>query len=73
MNREELTGLLAELAEADLQEGKDLYDHPCNVAIRAINQAFDDIEVLRRACKYKEAAKTKRATMLIELYYDPSW
>ena len=38
MNRSELIELLTELALKDLSDGSDIYDHPCSVAIRAINQ-----------------------------------
>lgn len=51
MNREELTSLLSDLAENDLVQGADIYDHPCTVAIRAIDKCFDDIKSLRPSAR----------------------
>ena len=38
MKREELISILEELAEKDLSNGADIYDHPCSVAIREIKE-----------------------------------
>ena len=46
----ELEEILKEMAVNDLAEGSDIDDHPCMVAIRAIDEAFivgdADIETL---------------------------
>lgn len=44
MNKNELIELLSELASLDLVEGENIEDHPASVAIRAINQCFEDIK-----------------------------
>jgi hypothetical protein len=36
MKNIELIGLLTELAELDLSDKADIYDHPCSVAVREI-------------------------------------
>lgn len=40
MKKNELCELLSEIAENDLAEGTDIYDHPCIVAIRAIDRGY---------------------------------
>ena len=40
MNINELTDILVEIADKDSAEGTALFDHPCIVAIRAIDAAF---------------------------------
>ena len=43
MNEEQadiMIELLEKLAEKDLVKGHDIFDHPCSVAIRAIDDAF---------------------------------
>lgn len=70
MNRESLTELLSSIAEKDLTESADIYDHPCTVAVRAINQCFDDIEFIKRT---NGKSVSKREKMLRGLSYNPSW
>ncbi len=38
MTDNELKQLLIRLAKGDLMEGADIYDHPCSVAIRRIEE-----------------------------------
>jgi len=47
MKKKELIELLSQLATEDLAEDCKLEDHPCSVAIRAIEQCFEDIDSLR--------------------------
>ena len=42
MENNELIELLNELAEKDLAEGADLFDHPCSVAIRELTRLTGD-------------------------------
>ena len=71
MNREELNDLLEQVAANDLAEGADIFDHPCSVAIRAINQAFEDIEKLRKVAPRRKGSKAIQ--MLTGLRYNPTW
>ena len=73
MNREELTFLLSEIAEADLAEGSDMHDHPCHIAIRALDKCFEDIEYLQQIANKTVHGKSKRAQFLLKLNYNPSW
>lgn len=43
MKKEELIELLDALAEEDAVDIASVPDHPCSVAIRAINKCFDEI------------------------------
>lgn len=70
LNKLELTSLLADIAEGDLAEGSDLFDHPCSVAIRAINQCFTDIKELQFIARGNEQNKSKS---LVRGVYNPSW
>lgn len=45
MSKSELIELLDDLAKRDLALGADLFDHPCSVAIRALNQIDGDEEL----------------------------
>lgn len=72
MKKDELIKLLQSLADADTNEGHDVNDHPCCVAIRAIEMCFDDIKSLRRAAN-KEIKFSKKVEMLIKLEYNPDW
>lgn len=72
MNRTELVELLKELAEKDLAEGTELFEHPCSVAVRAIEQCFEDIGVLRSVA-IRKSSQSKRVQVLIASKYDPSW
>jgi len=38
MKDSELIEILGEVAEIDLADGSDIYDHPCSCAIRRINE-----------------------------------
>lgn len=71
MNKSELVDLLCQIAEKDLANDADLRDHPCMVAIRAINTAFDDIELLRSVAPKKKGSK--RMQMLTSTLYNPKW
>ena len=71
MNRPELTELLEKVAEYDLEEGSKLRDHPCSVAIRALDKCFDDINALRSVAPKKQGSE--RIQMLTGLSYNPSW
>jgi len=73
MNRPELIELLQELVESDLVVGSNIYDHPCAVAIKAINQCFDDIKFLQGIAKGNERNKCKRIQVMVKGIYDPSW
>lgn len=76
MDRHELTDLLSKMAESDLVDGADIYDHPFSVAIRAINQCFDDINYLRGVIKRPYSGKSgmsKKARHMVELNYNPEW
>jgi hypothetical protein len=66
----ELTEVLKELAESDLSDDADIADHPCSVAVRAIEQCVSDINLLKRV-ERGEAHKSKRVQMLIGLNYNP--
>lgn len=71
MNRIELIELLEEIAKRDLEEGANINDHPCLVAVRAINQAFSDVESLIKVSPKKKGSK--RMQMLTGLKYNPEW
>lgn len=75
MNKQELVELLERLAMNDLDSDADIYDHPCSVAIRAINDCFSDIESLQRMCRaYKiDRRGSKKMQHLMSLNYDPQW
>ena len=73
MNRNELKEILVAMAKEDLSEGSDLHDHPCSVAIRAIDQCFDDINTLRGTIGTKAKNKPKKIQMLVGLNYNPTW
>lgn len=69
MNERELFEILEEVAEKDLVDGHDIYDHPCTVAVRAIKQCFEDISYLKRMIKHPTIQKSKRARLLLGLSY----
>lgn len=73
MNIESLTDRLEALAALDLAEGADVHDHPCSVAIRALNQCFEDIEYLKRVVKNPKISKSRKAWKILGLSYDPEW
>ncbi len=71
MNIDELKELLEGIASEDLSDGSDLHDHPCTVAIRALDQCYEDIGILRRAFKNKQ--HSKKVQVLLGLSYGPSY
>lgn len=73
MNKSELVELLETMAKKDLTDGADISDHPCSVAIRAINQSFDDIEFLKRIISGAANKQSKRAYTIRGLTYNPTW
>jgi len=73
MNKIELVELLAGIAQKDLIAGEDIADHPCSVAIRAIEQSFVDVKFLKKIVKGTANPRSKRATLLLGLSYSPEW
>lgn len=73
MNKAELTELLLEIAEKDTTGGHNIQDHPCSVAVRALDACFEDIRFLQRIANEKVHGKSKRAKMLLGLNYEPGW
>ena len=73
MNREELKEILSVIAARDLSDGYDIYDHPCTVAIRAIDQCFDDIDTLKGIVKRSSSNYSKKIQVLVKSSYKPSW
>ena len=69
MNIEEIKEKLSELAKKDLSNSKDLFKHPCSVAVRAIDQCVEDINLLRIAAK-NTRGKSKRVTVLVKAPYN---
>lgn len=69
-----ITGLIAMLevvAENDLEEGADIFDHPCSVAVRALKGCMTDINILRGCASPK--GKSKTVQTLIKSHYDPGY
>jgi hypothetical protein len=79
MKKKELIELLEDIAKKDLVDGSDLFDHPCSVAVRALNECFEDIKTLKRllpknrAGGYRFKNGNKRIQMLAGLTYDPEY
>jgi len=73
MNKDELIELLEDMAEKDLVDGADIFDHPCTVAVRAIRRYEEDIRELRTLAKGKERGMSKRIQTLVRGIYDPSF
>ena len=71
MNINELKELLTELAEKDLADGADIFDHPGIVAVRAIDRMVADIDTLKEIASKRKGSK--RAQMLTGLSYNPSF
>lgn len=71
MNINELKELLTEIAEKDLDEGADILDHPCTVAVRAIDRMIEDISTLKEIAPKRKGSK--RVQMLAGLRYNPSF
>ena len=66
MKKEQLITILEELAVGDLSEDCIIEDHPCSVAVRALNKLSDDISVLKGTLKRnKIRGKSKREQILI--------
>lgn len=64
MYLDDLKELLLEMAIEDLYDDADLNDHPCVVAIRAINGLYDDATFLVRVANGKANRDSKRAQTL---------
>ena len=73
MNKNELLELLDEIAGKDLEDGADIFDHPCSVAVRAITQYEADIKQLQGLAKGSERGKSKQVQVLVKGIYSPSW
>lgn len=71
MNKTDLIDILTEMAEKDIVEGHDIHEHPCSVAVRAINKCFEDIKTLQAICPKRQGSR--RAQMLTGLNYNPEW
>ena len=71
MNRQELKCLLECIAEEDVSQGSNIGDHPCPVAIMAIDKAFDEVNILRKLIP--NGSYSKKVNMIIGLNYDPKW
>ncbi len=70
MNKSEMIELLKDVANAD-HDGRPLEDHPCRIAIRALNQCFEDIGALQ---KYgKQYIHTDQPDCSVPNPYDPQW
>lgn len=67
MKISELRELLLELAENDLSEDANIYDHPCSVAVRVIDEYENDIDYLRAVISGAANKKSKRATTLLKM------
>ena len=72
MNRSELDKNLNELAAGDLEPGHDINDHPCMVAIRAMDSLHKDIESLRAIVTNKHSG-SKRMQTLIRMGHTDSY
>lgn len=73
MNKEELTETLKEIAESDLSKDSDIYDHPCSVAIRALDQCFNDIDILKGVVKRSSTSYSKKVATIVKMNYNPNW
>ncbi|MCK5610652.1 hypothetical protein KAR91_52755 [Candidatus Pacearchaeota archaeon] len=73
MVKSELIELLEQVAVVDLVDGAELKHHPCSVAIKAIEQCFDDVNFLKKIIAGTANPKSKKAVMLLGLSYSPSW
>lgn len=76
MNKTDLVELLEGLAQKDLEPGESLFDHPCSVAVRAIEQSFSDIKTLQTTININlqnKSGLSKRVQMLTGLSYNPTY
>lgn len=73
MYRTQLAIMLAEIAKQDLAPGAELAAHPCSIAIKALDQAIDDIDYLKQIINGTQTKRAKRAVYLIKLNYDPDF
>ena len=73
MNKQELVEILEEIAEIDVVAGTEISNHPCSVAVRAINRAFDDMDFLRRVANGKIPKNSKRAQVMLGCPYSPEF
>lgn len=67
MNIDTLKELLAVLAEKDLSADANLHDHPCSVAVRAIDSYRDDASFLRGIVNGRNIKTSKRAITLLKM------
>lgn len=72
MNKKQLIELLQEMAEKDLSEDANIYDHPCTVAVREINSLSDDVSHLRGIINGTKNKRSKRSMVLLGLAIDMS-
>ena len=73
MGKDDLIDLLEQMAEKDLEDGADIFDHPCTVAVRAITQYESDIKQLQGLAKGSDRGKSKQVQTLVRGIYSPSW
>jgi len=73
MNRAELIDLLWDIAVEDTVDYADIQDHPCSVAIRALDRCFEDVNLLKRVVSKEVHGKSKKCQILLGLNYDPEW
>ena len=74
MNKIELIEVLTGLANKDLAKDSSIDDHPCMVAVRAIDQCFDDIGALKDIVEGRTTGKSKRCQVLVKTpTYNPAW
>ena len=69
MDITELKELLNELAVNDLADGTDIYDHPCSVAIRALDVYHDGLlSISKNTCcdRCQEAAMVAKNALGIK-------
>jgi len=73
MGKDDLIELLEQMAENDLDDGADIFDHPCSVAVRAITQYEADIKKLQELARGSERGKSKQVQTLVRGIYLPNW
>lgn len=69
----EIKSLLGEIAKNDLNEGSDIYDHPCSVAIRALDGCLEDIGHLKDIILGRTIVNSKKSTVLVQMPYRPTY
>ena len=75
ITNEELTQLLIQLAARDLEDGANIYDHPCSVAIRSIQSLNEEADKWGEAYRQaKESAQRLQAQLVAkEAEIDMEW